>query len=155
MPVSCSEQAVSVLRSEDVRPDASRCRRISLRRIDEPRGSLCVAEVGHDIPFKIERAYWISDVPVDGMRANHAHREQSELLVAARGAFTVHCDEGDIQLDHRLDSPDEALLLPPKVFHYLDSFAPGSLCLVLASGPYDPGEYVNDYAEFSELIAQQ
>jgi mannose-6-phosphate isomerase-like protein (cupin superfamily) len=116
---------------------------------------LYVAEVGHEVPFKIERAYWISDVPVDGVRANHAHREQSELLVAARGAFTVHCDEGEIRHAQRLDSPDEALLVPPKVFHYLDSFALGSLCLVFASGPYDPSEYVNDYAEFSKLIAKQ
>jgi mannose-6-phosphate isomerase-like protein (cupin superfamily) len=136
-------------------PSGSRCRLVSLGRVDEGRGSLCVAEVGRHIPFEIQRAYWIFHVPTGGGRANHAHREQSELLVALRGAFTVHCDDGDVQTAHTLDSPDEGLLLPPMVFHVLDDFAPGSLCLVFASGPYDPSEYVNDYDEFRELMARR
>ncbi len=140
---------------EILTPSASRYRRIPLRRVDEERGSLCVAEVGRHVPFEIERAYWIFDVPIGAERADHAHREQSELLISVRGAFTVHCDDGDTQTTQTLDSPDEALLLSPMVFHHLDNFAPGSLCLVFASGPYDPSEYVNDYAEFRELIARQ
>jgi mannose-6-phosphate isomerase-like protein (cupin superfamily) len=137
-----------------LKPPSSRCRLISLGRFDEPRGSLCVAEVGRHVPFEVERSYWIFGVPRGGERANHAHREQSELLISARGAFTVHCDDGNVQTVHTLSSPDEALLLPPMVFHRLDNFVPGSLCLVFASGPYDPHEYVNDYAEFRKLIAQ-
>jgi hypothetical protein len=132
-----------------------RCGLVSLARVDEPRGSLCVAEVGPQIPFSVQRAYWIFDVPTTGERANHGHREQSELLVSAQGAFTVHCDDGELQTSYRLDSPHEALLLPPMVFHRLDNFLPGSLCLVFASGPYDPREYVTDYAEFRELLARR
>jgi WxcM-like, C-terminal len=134
---------------------ARRCQRVSLGRVDERRGSLCVAEVGRHVPFEIHRVYWIFDVPIGGRRADHAHREQTELLIPVRGAFTVHCDEGDVQTDYTLDSPDEALLLPPLVFHHLDDFAPGSMCLVFASGPYDQNEYINDYRDFRELIAQR
>lgn len=134
---------------------SSRCRRVTLGRVDELRGTLCVAEVGEHIPFDVQRAYWIFDVPVVGSRANHAHREQAELLVAARGEFTVHCDDGEFQTAYILSSPDEALLLPPMVFHRLDNFVPGSLCLVFASGPYDPREYVTDYDEFRALFAQR
>lgn len=134
---------------------ASRCRRLTLGRVDEARGSLCVAEIDRDIPFAIRRAYWIFDVPNGGERANHAHREQSELVIPVRGAFTVQCDDGDSQTAYRLDSPDQALLLPPMVFHRVDDFAPGSLCLVFASGPYDADEYVTDYNEFHELMARR
>jgi dTDP-4-dehydrorhamnose 3,5-epimerase-like enzyme len=134
---------------------ASRCRLVSLGRVDEPRGSLCVAEAGRQVPFEIQRVYWIFGVPVGGTRANHAHREQSELLIPARGAFTVHCDDGDVRSAYTLESPDEAVLLPPMVFHHLDNFAPDSLCLVFASGPYDPSEYINDHGEFRELIARR
>lgn len=140
--------------TEVLSPRTSRCRRIPLSRVDERRGSLCVAEVGYHIPFEIERVFWIFDVPIGEERANHAQREQSELLIAVKGAFTVDCDEGEIQPAYTLDSPDEALLLPPMVFRRLSNFAPGSLCLALASGPYDPSEYVSDYAEFRRLIAQ-
>lgn len=76
---------------------SSRCRLVSLGRVDELRGTLCVAEVGERIPFDVQRADWIFDVPVVGSRANHAHGEQSELLVAARGGFAVHCDDGEVQ----------------------------------------------------------
>jgi hypothetical protein len=135
------------------RSATSRCRRITLGRVDELRGSLCVAEVGRHIPFDIERAYWIFDVPNGGERANHAHREQSELLVSVRGSFIVHCDDGEVNSFYRLDSPDHGLLLPPMVFHRLGNFAPGSMCLVLSSGPYTPSEYINDYREFRRLHA--
>jgi hypothetical protein len=132
---------------------ASRCQLIELGRVDESRGSLCVAEVGEHLGFMIERVYWVFDVPYGCERAHHAHREQYELLVAARGSFTVHCDEGPVRSVYRLDSPETGLLLPPMVFHHLDDFSPGAMCLVLASGPYDSAEYVNTYDEFRELVA--
>ena len=112
-------------------PLTSRCQRIPLGRVDERRGSLCVAEVRRHLSFAIQRIYWIFDVPIGSERANHAHREQSELLIALRGAFTVECDDGHVETTHRLDSPDEGLLLPPMVFHRLYDFAAGSVCLVL------------------------
>ncbi len=131
-----------------------RCQVIPLGRIDERRGSLCVAQVGEHISFEIQRVYWVFAVPGEGERAHHAHREQHELLVAARGTFTVHCDDGDIRSSYTLDSPDAGLLLPPMVFHHLDDFSADALCLVLASGPYYASEYVHDYDEFRELMAQ-
>lgn len=133
----------------------SRCQELSLGRIDEQRGSLCVAEAGRHVPFEIQRVYWIFDVPGEGQRANHAHREQTELLVAVRGGFTVHCDDGSVETVHRLDAPERGLLLPAMVFHHLDHFTPGALCLVFASGPYDAAEYVNDHQEFRELMASR
>ena len=131
-----------------------RCQVIPLGRIDERRGSLCVAQVGEHISFEIQRVYWVFAVPGEGERAHHAHREQHELLVAGRGAFTVHCDDGNVRSSYTLDSPDAGLLLPPMVFHHLDDFSADALCLVLASGPYYASEYVHDYDEFRELMAQ-
>jgi hypothetical protein len=133
----------------------SRCELIPIKRVDEQRGSLCVAEVGQQIAFAIQRAYWIFDVPSWEERARHAHREQHELLVAVHGRFVVHCDEGEVQTVYELDSPDLGLLLPPMVFHHLDDFSAGSICLVLASGPYDAAEYVYEYDEFRRLMDRQ
>jgi len=128
---------------------------IELGRVDEPRGSLCVAEVGKHLGFEIRRVYWVFDVPEGGERANHAHREQHEVLVAARGSFTVHCDDGSVRSRHTLDSPGIGLLIPAMNFHHLDDFSPGALCLVLASGPYDDAEYVHQYEEFRELLSRR
>lgn len=130
------------------------CRRIRIERFDGQRGSMCVVDAAEHLPFEIQRAYWIFDVPSRVERGGHAHREQSEFLIPVRGAFTVRCDAGDGQTDHRLEAPDEGLLLPPMVFHHMTDFARRSLCLVLASGPYDPSEYVSDYDEFRGLTSQ-
>ena|SRR5437763_6346346 len=129
----------------------SRCELIQLGVTEEPRGWLCAAEAFSQVPFEIKRVYWVSGVPPGGERSRHAHREQQELLVAAQGAFTVHCDDGLVRSVHRLNSPAVGLLLPEMVWHHLDEFSDGALCLVMASGPYDHGEYVHDYDEFREL----
>ena len=112
-----------------------------------------MAEASRHVPFPIIRVYWVFDVPAGAERAGHAHREQQELLIAARGAFTVHCDDGEVRSAHRLDSPAVGLLLPELVWHHLREFSDGALCLVLASGPYVPAEYVTDYDEFRNLAA--
>jgi dTDP-4-dehydrorhamnose 3,5-epimerase-like enzyme len=134
-------------------PAASRCRLVQLTLVEEPRGWLCAVEAFSQVPFEIRRVYWVFGVPPGGQRAHHAHREQQELLVAARGAFTVHYDDGRVRSTNRLSSPGTGLLLPEMVWHHLDEFSDGALCLVLASGPYDYDEYVHDYDEFRELTA--
>lgn len=131
----------------------SRCTLVQLRRVDEPRGSLCAAVVGEQVPFVIQRSYWVFDVPQRGERAHHAHRDQYEMLVAVSGRFTVHCDDGAVETTYTLDSPDMGLVLPPLVFHHLDGFSPGAVCLAFASGPYDADKYVSDYSQFRELVA--
>jgi dTDP-4-dehydrorhamnose 3,5-epimerase-like enzyme len=131
----------------------SRCQVVPLGLIEEPRGSLCVAEAVRHVSFEINRVYWVFGIPPGGERAHHAHREQHELLVAVHGAFTVHCDDGHVRSVYRLDSPACGLLLPEMVWHHLHEFTPGAVCLVLASGPYDASEYVRHYDEFRELTA--
>lgn len=131
----------------------NRCELIQLTFVEEPRGWLSAAEAFSQVPFEFKRVYWLSGVPSGGERAHHAHRDQQELLVAARGAFTVHCDDGRVRSVYRLSSPASGLLLPEMVWHHLDEFSDEALCLVLASGPYDYGEYVHDYDEFREITA--
>jgi hypothetical protein len=126
------------------RSSHSRCEVVPLGQVVEPRGSLCVVEASRHISFEIRRVYWVFDVPPEGERAHHALREQYELLVAARGGFTVHCDDGEVQTAYRLDCPAVGLLIPELVWHHLEDFSEGAMCLALASGPYDPVEYVHD-----------
>ncbi len=67
---------------------------IQLPRISDPRGNLSVIEEMKDIPFKIERAYWIYDVPGGEKRGGHAYRENQEIIVALSGSFDVILDDG-------------------------------------------------------------
>jgi hypothetical protein len=66
----------------------------------------------------------------------------------------VHCHDGDgVTSEYVLEQTGAAVLVPPLVWRYLSGFSPGAVCLVMASGPYDPDEYIHHRQEFERLIA--
>jgi hypothetical protein len=124
---------------------------IELREAVDFRGHLCVVE-DDELGFDIRRVYFISGVPPAEQRGGHAHRRVVELLVAAAGAFDVVCDDGTARRVIHLEAPRQGLLLPPLVWRELDRFAPGSICLVLASECYDEREYIRGYSDFRAVV---
>ena len=68
---------------------------ITIPKISDSRGNLSVIEELKDIPFKIERTYWIYDVPGGVDRFGHAFKETVEFIVALSGSFDVVIDDGD------------------------------------------------------------
>ena len=51
-------------------------------KIADRRGNLTVAQSGTDLPFEIQRAYWVYDVPGGECRGGHAHKECQEMIIA-------------------------------------------------------------------------
>lgn len=70
------------------------CRIIDLRKISDPRGNLTPVESFIDVPFQIERVYYLYDVPGGSHRGGHAHRKLEQLVVAVSGSFDVTLDDG-------------------------------------------------------------
>ena len=62
---------------------------VELSKHLDPRGNLSVIEELKDIPFKIERTYWIYDVPGGEKRGGHAYKENQEFIVALSGSFDL------------------------------------------------------------------
>jgi len=127
---------------------------IALRTVEDPRGALTFVEAKCDVPFSIERVYYLHGVPERGRRGGHAHRKVAEVLIAVAGGFEVLFGDGLDERRVRLDEPRTGLYLPAGIWRELESFAAGAVCLVLASAPYDPGEYIRDYDEFLALRGQ-
>ena len=72
----------------------NRVKIIELPKILDKRGNLSFVEEENHIPFKIERTYWIYDVPGGEHRGGHAYRENQELIIALSGSFDVVLDDG-------------------------------------------------------------
>ena len=129
----------------------SRAQVLTLPQFADERGSLCKVEAMRDVPFDVKRVYWITSVPPDAVRGRHAHRWVTELLVAVSGSFVVHYKSASDSGSVTLRAPRDALLVPPAYWRDLEDFSSDAVCLVLASGYYDPDDYVDDPSELARL----
>lgn len=114
----------------------------------ERKGNISVVENNKDIPFEVKRVYYLYDVPGGESRGAHAHKELSQLIIAASGSFTVTLDDGNVKRTFLLNRPYQGLYVKPGIWRDLDDFSSGSVCLVLASHPYDEKDYIRDYKDF-------
>ena len=100
------------------------------------------------VPFKIQRVYYLYDVPSDAYRGGHAHKKLLQFIIALSGSFEVLLDDGKIKQKIMLNKPNKGLLIPTGVWRELDNFSSGAVCLVLASQEYDEEDYIRDYNAF-------
>lgn len=127
---------------------------IDLPKISDPRGNLSVIEEYKNIPFKIERAYWIYDVPGGEKRGGHAYRENQELIIALSGSFDVLLDDGKRKQKYSLNRSYTGLYVPKGMWREMENFSTNSLALVLSSTKFDVNDYIRDYQEFLKLSGQ-
>ena len=112
------------------------------------KGNLSVVQNEDTIPFDVKRVYYLYDVPGGESRGAHAHKELSQLIVAASGSFTVTLDDGKVKRSFLLNRPYQGLLVVPGIWRTLDDFSSGSVCMVLASHGYDKNDYIREYDDF-------
>ena len=124
---------------------------IDLPKICDPRGNLSVIEGIKNVPFKIARAYWIYDVPAGKERHGHAFRSQDEFIVALSGSFDVVLDDGTQVRRIHLARSYYGVYVPHLTWRSMDNFSTNSVALVLSSGIYDRGEYIEDFEQFKSL----
>lgn len=124
------------------------CTIIELSKHHRQQGNLSVVENGKDVPFDVQRAYYLYDVPGGESRGSHAHKTLAQLIVAVSGSFSITLDDGYVKRTFLLNRSHQGLYVVPGIWRTLDDFSSGSVCLVLASQKYDPDDYIRDYDEF-------
>ena len=119
------------------------------------KGNLTVVQNGGSadsttgtLPFDVKRVYYLYDVPGGEERGAHAHRDLSQLIVAASGSFTVTLDDGKCKRSFFLNRPYQGLYVKPGLWRDLEDFSSGAVCMVLASEEYDADDYIRDYKDF-------
>lgn len=120
------------------------------RHHSDRKGNLTVVENGKTLPFDVKRVYYLYDVPGGESRGAHAHKELSQLIIAASGSFTVTLDDGKCKRSFFLNRPYQGLYVKPGMWRTIDDFSSGAVCMVLASDIYREDDYIRDYNEFIE-----
>lgn len=113
----------------------------------DDRGSLSFAEWKH-LPFQPKRVFWIYDVKEGKTRGGHAHKTCAEVVFAIQGSFNMFVDNGETQETIHISKSNEGIYIGPNVWCELSNFAPGTVCIALASTEYDAQGYINDYDKF-------
>jgi hypothetical protein len=128
------------------------CEIRELPKIHNRAGNITPLTSNIQVPFSIERVYYLYDVPGGSVRGGHAHRELEEMLIAASGSFDVLLDDGINRKIVSLNRPYYGLYVTPGIWRELLNFSSGAICVVLASQKYSETDYVRNYDEFKSSI---
>ena len=117
----------------------------------DSEGSLVPIESNFDIPFKIERIFYVYGVHDQVDRGEHGHYKTEQVLICLNGSVKVLCDDGKDKKEWILDKPTEGLYIPNLIWDEQVYLSPDSVLLVLANTHYDKSDYITDYEEFKRL----
>lgn len=121
---------------------------IELPNLGDHRGSLVVAEANRDIPFNIQRLYYIFGAQPDVPRGFHAHKELQQIAFCIQGSCKMLMDNGKEKLEVLIGQSNKGLFIPPMVWHEMHDFSKDCILLVLASDYYEESDYIRNYDQF-------
>ena len=126
------------------------CSLLELTTIKSRQGNITAIENNVEVPFAVERIFYLYDIPGGENRGAHAHVECHQFLVAGSGSFEVELDDGHLKKRITLNQPYLGLYIPPGIWASEVNFSSGAICLVLTSHAFKESDYVRDYNVFLE-----
>jgi len=122
-------------------------KQVGLPHHSADNGDLVVAEELNHVPFAIARVFVVR-AQAGAIRGQHAHKICTQFMTCPSGSIEVRCEDGDEAATYVLDQPNSGLLVPPSIWAQQVYLASGSVLMVLCDRPYEPQDYIRDYAEF-------
>ena len=120
--------------------------------LGDERGKLVVVEGAQDIPFEIQRVFYIYGSDSEVIRGQHANRNSEFVLINVSGSSKVRVDNGFEEEIIELNRPRMGLYLPTMLWKDMYDFSADSVLLVRANTHYDGHEYIRDYDEFIKEV---
>ena len=123
---------------------------IQLPKILDDRGNLSFFENNSQLPFEIQRVYWIYDVPGGESRGGHAYKELQEVIVALSGSFDVVLHDGKEEKKFTLNRSYYGLYVPKMMWRHIENFSTNSLALIATDAFYDEGQYIREFEQYKQ-----
>ncbi len=126
---------------------------IQIVNASDLRGELTAIELSTDeLPFKVNRIFFVHHVPSFRVRGEHAHKKCHQILIALSGSLRVGMDNGQLRHEVVLDDPSQGLYVPAGIWTTQFQFSDDAVLCVIASEAYDTFDYIRDYDEYIESI---
>lgn len=125
---------------------------INFEILGDDRGSLIALESNKTIPFKVKRIYYIFGTKIGVSRGFHAHRDLLQIAICVHGKCRILLDDGGHREQVWLDTPTKGLLIGNMIWREMHDFSSDCVLMVLASGYYNPNDYIRDYEKFQTML---
>lgn len=126
------------------------CKMISFETHGGAYGNLTAIEGNRDIPFTIQRIYYITQVPTGVTRGFHSHRALEQVLLCVHGSVSIRIKTPSEEEIVLLNDGSKGLYIGHMVWREMFDFSPGAVLLVLASEHYTEEDYIRDYSQYIE-----
>jgi len=83
------------------------------------------------------------------VRGGHAYQTLQEVIVALSGSFDIVLHDGAEEKKYTLNRSYFGLYIPKMVWRHFENFSTNSLALIAADQPYNEGDYIRNFEEFS------
>ena len=148
----------SILKGDvlDERTVVAGCKVIRIKTIPTVNaGELSFFESSHDIPFNVQRIYYISKVPEGVRRGFHAHKELQQLLFCPYGRIQLVLENKDQREEIELSDPSIGVIIDQPTWREMLWLQKDSVLCVAASDYYKVEDYIRDYNEFRAYIEKE
>lgn len=125
---------------------------IDLPSYSDTRGVLTAIESEQDIPFAIQRIFYMHHIVAD--RAAHAHPDTDQVIIGMAGSCQIQVSDGEKQQTYELKNPLRGLYVPRMIFIELTDFTPDAICLVLANTHYQNKTVIRSKAEYRQRLQE-
>ncbi|MBC7607786.1 MAG: WxcM-like domain-containing protein [Burkholderiales bacterium] len=132
--------------------DFSKPTLIQLPKITDARGNLSFLQNSDQIPFVIQRVFWIYDVPGGEKRGGHAFINQQEVIIVLSGSLDIIVVDPDgIESKFCLNRSYFGLYIPPLHWRHLENFSTNSVSVHLSDSEFSESDYIRNYEQFKNL----
>jgi len=112
-------------------------------------GILVPIEIEKQIPFEVQRVFYVYGVNSNKARGLHAHHVTEQVLICLSGSIECVCkDSSGAEKRIVLDYPTKGLYIPEMIWDEQVYHSCNSILLVLSSTKYNPKDYIHDFKQF-------
>ena len=124
---------------------------LNIREISDSRGSLISCESMGNVPFKIERIYFLYNLS-GKPRGFHAHKKLNQVMVCVSGRVRVQLETASGTTSYDLNSATKGLFIGHGAWRVMSDFSENTVIAVIADRIYDENDYIRDYEQFKKYI---